>query len=110
MLRQAWPHRFDIEDVDLMTSDLMTNILSLGKVLRKGYSFHLLDGKNCYATTPGGGHRIQLQLGLDDILRMPHGVRTGTAANRVPECAGSQEISRGCRVHVHAHAFQPLLT
>ena len=91
----------DVEDVDLMSQDLISNILSLGKLLRKGFSFQLIDSKNCYATTPGGSHKIQLRLGLDDILRMPHGIRQGTAANRMPVLALRRSAGDGTYMFLH---------
>ena len=85
----------DFDDVDLMTQDLVTNILSLGKMLRAGYDFHLTEaGKSCYAVSPGGAHRIRLQLGLDDILRMKHAVRSGPAAVRIPRPSGVMILRR----------------
>jgi hypothetical protein len=48
----------DFDDVDLMSGNLLSQILSLGKLLRSGWTFHLGDkGKDCYGTTPGGAHR-----------------------------------------------------
>ena len=74
----------DIEDTDLMTDKLITQILSLGKLLRAGFDFHLTDrGKECYALTPGGAHRIRVDLGHDDLLRLNHRVRSGTDAAKM---------------------------
>ena len=74
----------DIEDADLMTENLITQILSLGKLLRSGFDFHMTDrGKECYAVTPGGAHKIRVELGHDDLLRMHHHVRSGVDAARI---------------------------
>jgi hypothetical protein len=77
--------KVDIDDVDLMSENLLSKILSLGKLLRAGWSFHLGDhGKNCYGVTPGGAHRVVLELGLDDILRISHQLRTGLESALLP--------------------------
>ena len=68
----------DIWDTDLMSSDLVTQILSMGKLLRLGWSFQFSDcGKECWAFTPGNAHKVQVLLGTDDILRIPHTIRNG---------------------------------
>ena len=75
----------DFDDVDLMPGNHLSQILSLGKLLRSGWTFHLGDkGKDCYGTTPGGAHRVNIQLGVDDILRINHELRTGHAAKMLP--------------------------
>ena len=75
----------DFDDVDLMSGNLLSQILSLGKLLRSRRTFRLGDkGKDCYGTTPGGAHRVNIQLGVDDILRIDHELRTGHAAKMLP--------------------------
>ena len=75
--------KIDFENVDLMRNGLISNIWSLGKLLRSGWDFHMSDnGKQCYALTPGGAHRVEITLGLDDILRIYHKDRDGL--ERVP--------------------------
>ena len=75
--------KIDMEDVDLMTSDLISNIWSLGKMLKNGWEFHLHNkGKDCYGLTPGGAHRVDINLGLDNILRISHQMRQ--QRDRVP--------------------------
>ena len=70
--------KVDIDDVDLVSENLLSTILFLGKLLRAGWNFHLADyGRNGYGLTPGGAHRVDLQRGLDDILRISHQLRTG---------------------------------
>ena len=82
--------KVDFEDVDLMTEGLVSNILSLGKLLRKGWAFHLSEnGKECYASTPGGAHRIRVELGIDDILRICHSARSGKDRMPLPAQQGS---------------------
>ena len=77
------PFKVDLDNVDLMTEGLVSNILSLGKLLRIGWEFHMSSGgKECYALTPGGAHRVEVNLGMDDILRICHEHREGQ--ERVP--------------------------
>ena len=69
--------KVDIDDVDTMQG-LQSNILSMGKLIRKGYDFHFTNsGKQCYGTAPGGAHRVRIDLGPDDILRVEHTIREG---------------------------------
>ena len=71
----------DVWDSDLMDDKLVTQILSLGKLLRSGWQFHLTgDAQDCYGLTPGGAHKVNVDLGMDDLLRIPHSVRSGTAS------------------------------
>ena len=75
--------KVDIDDTDLMSKNLVSKILSLGKLLREGWDFHFTDrGSNCTGTTPGGAHTVEVMLGLDDILRVSHKLRTG--ADKAP--------------------------
>ena len=68
----------DVWDSDLMDDKLVTQILSLDKPPRDGRSFHLTsDTKQCYGMSPGGAHRVNVELGNDNLLRIPHAVRTG---------------------------------
>ena len=69
----------DFDDVDLMSGNLLSQILSLGKLLQSGWTFHI-----SYGTTPGVAHRVNIQLGVNDILRINHELRTGHAAKILP--------------------------
>ena len=52
-------------------------ILSLGKLLRKGVDFHFTDeGKCCVAIAPSGNMQFKVELGDDDVLRLPHNIQT----------------------------------
>jgi hypothetical protein len=85
----------DISDVDLMSDKLVSDILSLGKLLRGGYNFHLSNrGKDCYIETPGGAHKLKIHLGHDDILRIKHSVRTGTDSVPIKHPSGVFTLSR----------------
>jgi hypothetical protein len=75
---------YDVDCVDHM-SNLMHPILSLGKLVRQGFSFYVGDyGRDMYAVAPGSSYTIKLELGVDDILRIPHSVRTGSASAPLP--------------------------
>ena len=48
----------DVWNSELMIESLVTQILSMGKLLRVGWEFHLTgDGRGCYGLTPEGAHR-----------------------------------------------------
>ena len=64
-------------------STVAAPILSLGKLLREGWAFHF-EGKDLYALTPGGAHKLQVKLGEDNILRLPHTIRTGKDSEPLP--------------------------
>ena len=71
----------DVWDSELMTGSLVTQILSMGKLLRSGWKFHLTgDGSGCYGLTPGGAHKVVVDLGVDDLLRIQHSVRAGPSS------------------------------
>ena len=75
--------KIDFEDADLMTENLISNILSLGKLLRGGWKFHLEEG-DCHGTTPGGAHNVEIQLGIDNILRISHQMRSARERQPLP--------------------------
>ena len=65
-----------VSDVDLMSSCLVSDILSLGKLLRAGFDFHLCGrGQQCCVVSPGDGYRVRIHLGDDVILRLQHAIR-----------------------------------
>ena len=103
--------KVDFEDVDLMTKGLVSNILSLGKLLRKGWSFHLSGSeKEYYANTPGGAYRVQIELSTDAILRMYHDSRTGKERIPLPAQQGSvnsikQSASEASSKFIHEAFF-----
>ena len=73
--------KLDVDDVDLMTTSLVSNIWSMGKLIKNGWKFHL-DGEDNHAITPGGAHRVDVELSVDNILRISHQMRV--AKERVP--------------------------
>ena len=94
----------DIGDVDLLSHSPVSNILSLGKLLRGGFDFHLTDrGRRCYAVTPGGAHKLKVSLGVDDILRLRHSLRTGSDRVRITQPSGVSQLSR--RAHDATSSF-----
>ena len=77
--------KLDINDCDHMTKNLSCRILSLGKLLRQGWDFHFSkNGNSCQATTPGGAHTVNIELGIDNLLRMDHNYRTGADKAPIP--------------------------
>jgi hypothetical protein len=96
--------KVDIDNVDTMDG-LSSNILSLGKLLRKGYEFHFTDlGKECHAITPGGAHILRVDLGLDDTMRIEHNIRTGTDATPLPNATHGVNALRR-RADAANHSF-----
>ena len=84
----------DIGDVDILDT-VSSPILSLGKLLRAGFDFHFSEnGKDCYATSPGGAHKFAVELGDDDILRLPHEIRHGNDADLLPVPARVTAVRR----------------
>lgn len=63
----------DVQSVVVM-QNLVHPILLMGSLIRSGYDFVLGDsGKDMYATIPGGD-TVRLELGVDDIVRLPHAI------------------------------------
>ena len=58
------------------------SLLSMGKLLRKGWKFNL-ELNDLKAVTPNG-EIVQLKLSVDDVLRLPHKVRQGKDAEQLP--------------------------
>jgi hypothetical protein len=74
----------DIQSVDAM-HNISSPILSMGKLIRDGFDFFLGDkGKEMYLTDPTGTYTVRLELGMDDIVRLPHMVRTGKHQASLP--------------------------
>jgi hypothetical protein len=73
----------DIGDSDKLSS-VITPILSLGKMLRMNYKFHFEGPDSLIAIPPDSDARLRVELGDDDILRLPHTIRKGKAATPLP--------------------------
>ena len=90
----------DIDDVDVKTTSLVSNIRSMGKLIKKGWKLHL-NGKDNHAITPGGAHGVDIKLGIDNILRINHQLRK--EKERVPlpahQIATIKQSARGATSH-----------
>jgi hypothetical protein len=75
--------KIDVTDTDLMKS-VACPVLSMGKLLRKGYQFYFEGPERCYCVSPSGHQKFSVVLGSDDILRLPHIVRSGVDAEPLP--------------------------
>jgi hypothetical protein len=96
---------YDIEDVDCL-SKLSHPIVSMGKLIRKGFDFYLGDcGNEMYATAPGGAYTVKLHLGVDDVVRIPHTVRKGESRQQLPQLAvfgsGDMNINQSTKATGH---------
>ena len=79
-------------DIDLDEFHSITGneiqIISMGKLIRKGWFFSLgMD--EMYGLTPDG-RKVRVTLGTDDILRLPHDLREGDDAEPLPVNVVSQ--------------------
>ena len=84
--------QLDINEVDKING-LASEILSLGKLLRHGYEFYFTNyGKDCYGYTPGRSAKLRVELGLDDILRLPHKLREGVDSIPLPTTNDSASV------------------
>ena len=76
--------KIDIEDVDQLPQ-VTSRILSVGKLLRKGYKFYFENADDLMMVTPGGAHKVKVELSEDDIIRLPNQVRTGDSIRPLPK-------------------------
>ena len=65
--------KFDVTGVDQLDS-VTSSIFSLGKLYKDGWHFHF-DEDGLFGITPGGAHKVRLQLGEDNILKFPSKIR-----------------------------------
>ena len=73
-----------IENAEGM-SGIESNILCMGKMVKLGWHFQFGDyGNIMEATQPGGAHTFKVDLGSDDILRLPHNTRQGQDSAPLP--------------------------
>ena len=88
---------FDIGDADSMEG-VVYPLLSMGKMLRAGWCFHFTNnGKDCCAISPDGYTKLQVELGMDDLLRLIHTVRGGKDAAMLPASAPFTQSSMCAR-------------
>ena len=69
------------------------DILSLGKLVRAGWSFYFESADKLVAVTPDKQSRFRVELGDDDIRRLPHELRSGKQAAHLPAIL-QQDINR----------------
>ena len=72
----------DIDNADHST-DTVSTLLSMCKLLRAGWKFDLELGST-FAFTPTG-QRVELIIGTDGVLRIPHTLREGDQAKQLPK-------------------------
>ena len=84
----------DIENADY-TTETVSTLLSMCKLLRAGWKFDLELGST-FAFTPSG-QRVDLIVGSDDVLRIPHTLREGEASKQLPKAPinAAKEASKG---------------
>ena len=84
--------QLDINEVGTIMG-LASEIISIGKLLRQGYEFHFTDhGKDCYGYTPGSSAKLRVELGLENIFRLPHKIREGVDSIPLPATNDSASI------------------
>ena len=68
----------DFDDADKLGT-VQCDILSLGKTLREGWSWHFISPTELYGIPPGSEARCKVEMDQDNILRLPHKLRQGSA-------------------------------
>ena len=71
----------DVHDADKLDS-VTCDILSLGKLIRAGFKFYFEGPNELFATKDGA--KFMVDLGEDDLLRIPHEVRGGKSSVPLP--------------------------
>ena len=72
----------DIQDADFK-KDVNAPLLSMCKLLRDGRKFEL-EWDHLHSYTPNG-HLLELRVGTDNVLRLPHMLREGAKSKELPE-------------------------
>ena len=83
----------DMPDADKLDS-VSCPILSMGKMLREGYQFYFESPTELTCVSPEAQFRFTVELGVDDILRMSHDMRTGSSTAPVPVLPSVQHVKR----------------
>ena len=78
----------DIHDVDKLDS-VVSPVLSMGKLIRMKWKFRFDGPDELVAYLPGQQCSIRVDLGDDDILRLPHELRQGKSSVPLPQSAGA---------------------
>ena len=80
----------DLYDADKF--DGIEPILSMGKMIRLGWKFYFEGTSNCYAVAPDGLSKFMVELGDDDVIRLPHDVRDGAKALPIPATPATSNV------------------
>ena len=83
------PFKLDIDDADYVKGITCT-LISMGKLIKQGWKF-TFELAELIGWTPSG-HKVMCTLGDDNVIRIPHGVRTGDEAAELPIPAGDYSI------------------
>ena len=93
----------DFENADRM-NELASDMLSMGKLIREDWKFYFEGPDDCYAVHPSGQFKFKVDLADDDLLRLPHGIRTGKSSVPVSKCGlvetTAPAMSEGSVLHV----------
>ena len=91
-------------DSDKLNTVALDNvILSLGKLVRSGWSFYFESADKLVAVTPDKQSPFRVEFGDDDILRLPHELRSVKQAAPLPAIL-QQDINRLSAQVLHDHA------
>jgi hypothetical protein len=85
--------KIDIEDVDQLAV-VSSRIFSMGKLIRLGYKFYFEDETDLIMITPGGANKVKVELGDDDIVRLPNEIRTGHNSKPLPKLNSINALRR----------------
>ena len=72
---------------------LYPNLISMGKLIKEGWKFTFEMSELIAWTT--SGHKISCTLGDDNVIRIPHGIRTGKESVELPIPVGHGNYSIG---------------
>ena len=61
-----------------------SRIISMGRLIRLGYRFYLEDKNELIIVTLGGANKVRVELGDDDIVRLPNEIRSGQNSKPFP--------------------------
>ena len=86
------PRSCDVWDSGKLSPVALDN-LSLRKLVRANWPFYFESADNLVAMTPDKQSRFRVGLGDDDILRLPHELRSGMQAAPLPEIL-QQDLNR----------------
>jgi hypothetical protein len=70
-----------VDQLDVVSS----RIFSIGKLIRLGYKFYFEDETDLIMITSGGANKARVELGDDDIVRLPNEIRRGHNSKTLPK-------------------------